>query len=103
MAGSPFPAGLAMPTALRGGDATWYQQMALPTSNVASWFELSRWRIGHALRGAALEHRHRRHLADVEEDEEAPGIIFVIFAVPALFMIMWYVIGIIRPHQVVPT
>jgi hypothetical protein len=46
--------------------------------------------------------RIRRRLADIQDDENLPGIILVIFFVPGLFGIMWYMLGC-KPHQVVPS
>ena len=67
--------------------AAWDGQMALPTlGDLALW--------------VGFGGRMRRRL--VEETEDLPGILLVIFFVPGLFGIMWYMLGC-KPHQVVPS
>ena len=67
--------------------AAWDGQMALPTlGDLALWFEFGG--------------RMRRRL-NLDDNDELPGILLVLFFVPGIFGIMWYMLGC-KPHQVVP-
>lgn len=104
----------------RGADAAWFEHMALPSlpriEDIALWvqsiatpfssddattsFGALDFDSDPSLKTSWTSTFSRR-LGGIEDNDELPGILLVIFFVPGLFGIMWYMLGC-KPHQVVP-